>query len=164
MDPHKNEAELAQLFDELFPLPEGEKVPMPRFGRTKPPQAQKLPPTGPQNLGLALDPAALVPLQWSDKDLGIIVFIEYEADPAAEQGPAPRAVWAYVQSDDPELAGKSASVALVSEKGDRFIGRLIPLELGSDNRCTGKLRFGTVDEVRAQLGSEKITLDVFLME
>jgi hypothetical protein len=70
----------------------------------------------------------------------------------------------HVEGDDPGLAGKSASVALVNEKGDRFIGRLIPLELGPDNRCTGKLRFGTIDEVRAQLGSDKIPLDVFLME
>jgi hypothetical protein len=157
MNPNKNEAELAQLFDALFPLPEGEKVPMPRFGRTKPPPAQQLPPTGPLNE--ALSPAPPGPLQWiDDKDLGIRVFIEYEDDPA------PRAVWAHVEGVDPGLAGKAVSVALVSEKGDRSIGRLVPLELGSDNRCTGKLRFGTVDEVRAQLRSDKITLDVFLME
>jgi hypothetical protein len=160
MSPHKNEIELAQLFDELFPLPEGEKVPMPRFGRTKPPPAQHLPRSGPQNLALAKEPP--VPLQWiDDKDLSIRVFIEYEADPSAENGS--KVVWAYVEGDA-GLAGKSASVALVNEKGDRFIGRLIPLELGLDNRCTGKLRFGTVDEIRTQLGSDKITLDVFLME
>jgi hypothetical protein len=55
-------------------------------------------------------------------------------------------------------------VALVSEEADCFIDRLIPMELGANNRCSGKLCFGTVDEVRAQLGNEKITLDVFLME
>ena len=163
MNPPKNEAELAQLFDELFPLPEGEKAPMPRFGRTQPPPAQHLPSTGPQNQALAQ--AFSVPLQWiADKGLGIRVFIEYEADPVADNGTESKAVWAYVEGDDPGLAGKAASVALVNEKGDRFIGRLIPLELGPDQRCTGKLRFGTVAEVRDQLGSEKITLDVFLME
>jgi hypothetical protein len=163
MDRHKNETELAQLFDALFPLAEGEKVPMPRFGRTQPPPAQPLPATGPQNEARAKSPPA--PLQWIDDDLGIRVFIECEAEaPAGATGNAVRAVWAYVEGDDPNLAGKSASVALVNEKGDRFLGRLIPLEKGPDNRCTGKLRFGTIDEVRAQLGSDQITLDVFLME
>jgi hypothetical protein len=163
MDPHKTDAELGQLIDALFPPADDEKVSMPRFGRTKPPPAQHLPATAPRNQGVAQAPP--VPLQWiDDKDLGIRVRIEYEADPAAEHGAAPRTVWAYVEGADPGLAGKSASVALVNEKGDRFIGRLIPLELGPDNRCTGKLLFGTIDEVRAQLGSDKITLDVFLME
>jgi hypothetical protein len=163
MDPHENEGELAQLFDKLFPLPEGEKVPMPRFGRTKPPPAQYLPATG-GSVNQALSHAPVVPLQWiDDTDLGIRVFIEYEADPPAQTGTA-KAVWAKVVSDDPGLAGKSASVALLNEKGDRSIGRLIPLKRGPDDRCTGELCFGTVDEVRAQLGSEKITLDVFLME
>src|SRR5689334_5839890 len=79
MNSHKNEADLAQMFDKLFPLEPGEKVPMPRFGRTKPPPAQPLPPAGPQNAALA--ETAPVPLQWIDDDLGLRVFIEYEAEP-----------------------------------------------------------------------------------
>lgn len=163
MNSYKSDADLAQMFDKLFPLEEGEKVPMPRFGRTKPPPAQHLPTMGPGCEALAKAPP--VPLQWIDDDLGIRVFIRYEAEaPASETGIAPAAVWAYVEGDDPNLAGKSASVALVNEKGDRFLERLIPLEKGADDRCTNKVRFGTIDEVRARLGSDQVTLDVFLME
>jgi len=152
MDPHKSDSDLAQLFDELFPVPEGVKVPMPRFGRMQPPPAQALPSTGPLNQPLA--PPDLERLDWLDSDLGINVFIKYQGD----------SVWAFVEGDEPALAGKSASVALVSEKGDRFLSRLVPLERDDESHCSGQLSFGTIDEVRRQLGSEKITLDVFLIE
>jgi hypothetical protein len=142
----KNDADLAEGFDERFPLPEGMHVPMPRFGRAAPPKAQRLP-----TRGLQAPPASL---QWFDEDLRIRVSVRYETEK----------VWVDVESDDPAIAGKSVSAALVSEKGNRFIGQLIPLEMGPNEHCTGKFLFGTLDEVRDRLGSEAVTLDVFLME
>ncbi len=156
MSPNPTDADLAQLLDALLPPAEGERLPMPRFGRTTPPPAQPLPTACPPNAALEHGPP--VPLQWVDDDLGIRVLIEYQTAAGAT------AIWADVVANDPGLAGKSVSVALVSATGDRFIGRLIPLEGGADKGCTGRLRFGTVDEVRARLGNDRVTLDVFLME
>jgi hypothetical protein len=153
MNPGEIDIDLAQLVDERFPVPDGVKVPRARFSKKLPPEPQALPALGPKNCG-ALTQDEQPRLEWIDKDLGISVFIKYKGDE----------VWAFVQGNDASLAGKSASVALVGETSHRFLSRLIPLECGAGGLWTGEHCFGPINEVHRQLESEKITLDVYLME
>src|SRR4051812_17314241 len=100
----KSEGELAQLIEALPPLEHSDQLPMPRFGQAKPPLAQPLPGRGRPDDPVAK--AAPVLLQWVGDELGLRALIEIKPE---STGPEAAAVWATVETEDPTLAGKSAS-------------------------------------------------------
>jgi hypothetical protein len=90
--------------------------------------------------------------------LGLRVFVqEKEALNGLE-------IWAFVEAVIPGLRGKAVSVALVSEKGDRFKRMTILLDTPKgDADCSGEKCFGAAAELRAKLG-DAVTVDAFLLE
>jgi hypothetical protein len=157
MDNSQGEANSADLFLDLFPSHEDAPLPMPRFGKEPPQQAQSLPGVGPRAAGRVDD---LFSLSWLDEEeLGIRVFIKEE--------PGAHGIEIRVDAEGvhPELLGKGVSIALVAEKGDRFKRLTVLLDKVTDDKrgCSGNGCFGAAADLRKQLG-EKVTLDVFLIE
>jgi hypothetical protein len=148
---------LEDAFEKVFPWPEDVPLPIPRFGNAQSPQAQFLPPLGPQCGGVVEDRLPLA-LDWFDEGLGLCVRVR-ERDAKEELE-----IWAYVEGAKSKLLGKAVSVALVSEKGDRFKRITVSLDtLEGDDGCSGKKCLGTASELHAKLG-EKVTVDVLLLE
>jgi hypothetical protein len=142
---------LAETFARLLPCPEAVSLPVPRFSNVGP--------QGPFDLS-ALHDAAEAPASphWSDPVLhDLRVFLEKRPGSAGDE------VWAIVSCDQPADRGLAVSLALLADN-DRWQRRTVPLNFRHESGSRGQVCFGTVNDLREELETECVTIDVFLLQ
>jgi hypothetical protein len=145
------------LLKQLFQWPADRPLRKPRFGTNAPPEPKALPPAGADQF---LDKASYrepFSLEHALDNLGLIV--------SAEEGLGERAgeLWVTVRSTVLTHRGKEVRVRLIGGE-ERFKRVSVTIDQQDPNGCFGEARVGRIDEVRAELGDDKITLNAFLLD
>ncbi|MCA9072844.1 MAG: hypothetical protein KDA84_28165 [Planctomycetaceae bacterium] len=133
---HKNTDD---LLDKLAALPPDYKPPVMRFGQRSP--SRSMPDANLQhNTGDARLPFQMA---WVDEKLNLHLLVCEQNDGQ---------VWATVESPLAEHTGKT--ILLNLGNSDQQIQKAIRLEAEENQGCTGRICFGSIDELRTQLNGE----------
>lgn len=130
-----------KLLDDLFPLPKGRKLRMPRFGQSQPPASQPLPAVGQR---CDVSTPGMFALDYAVDNVQVRV-----REHAGEED-----IRVYISCPDPGRLGQQVSVMLVGRDESQILYLKIPLDTPEKVGCSGTARAGSVSEVRKQVGAE----------
>jgi RNA polymerase sigma-70 factor (ECF subfamily) len=139
------------LTQQLFPFSAGRPIRRPRFGNVPPPAPVDVPASSTDCSGSA--PVQPLDLDWADPELGLKVRVRQR-----ESGE----VWALVDSPHAHRQNEIVPVALVGPSQGKL--KPIPVKLTKQNGegWSGSASFGSVEELRKNLGSP-LTVIAFVL-